>query len=82
MRVRILQGKQTGEVQEVCQSEGENLLTTGFAEPVADAEGASLADPDKSDDAAIDPDPPAVPKARIRKPRAPKTSSASRRKRR
>jgi hypothetical protein len=32
MRVRILQGKQTGLVTEVCQSEGENLLTTGFAE--------------------------------------------------
>lgn len=31
MWVRILQGKQTGLVTEVCQSEGENLLTTGFA---------------------------------------------------
>jgi len=32
MRVRILQGNATGQVQDVCQSEGENMLTTGFAE--------------------------------------------------
>jgi len=32
MHVRILQGNDTGLVQDVCQSEGENMLTTGFAE--------------------------------------------------
>jgi hypothetical protein len=36
MRVRILQGKFTGVVTDVCQSEGENLLTTGFAERLPD----------------------------------------------
>jgi hypothetical protein len=46
------------------------------ADPVAPvAEGASLAEPDESDDVSKDPDPVGVPAARVRKPRT-KTAPA------
>ncbi len=84
MRVRILQGKETGVVTEVSQTEGENLLTTGFAEPVPDQapEGASLVDYDEGDTIVTDPAPPSVPPARIRKPRASTPRKATTRRKR
>ena len=93
MRVKILQGKQTGQVVDVCQSEGENLLTTGFGElappqtapaadpaPVAEPEGGSLVDDD--DDAIAPAVEEAIP-ARVRRRRAvPKPAPAARRRKR
>ena len=91
MRVTILQGKQTGHIQDVDPIEGENLIATGFAElappiadPVPDAEGGSLVDEDGDDAISEKSDPDDAVPARVRrrtaKPKA--TSPASRRKRR
>jgi hypothetical protein len=91
----MLSGNQTGSIVEVSEPEGEHLLMSQLAElapieagadpvaPVADAEGGSLAEPDESNDAAVDPDPAGVPATRTRKTRAKTpTDPTSRRKRR
>jgi len=87
MRVRILIGKQTGQIQVVAQPEGEHMIATGYGELVAAEElpaGASLADPDEGNDVSRDEAAPGTSTARVRTPRksaaAPKATS--RRKRR
>jgi len=97
MRVRILVGHQTGQVLDVCQSEGENMLTTGFAElarpdpvvisstaAVADVEptrGDTLADAEEDAVVAPEPEPEPVP-ARVRRRKKTTTSETPARKRR
>ena len=72
MQVRILQGKKTGCVVEVCQSEGENMLTTGFAE-LAPLPPVAAAPQDETTPAA----PTRRPRASRQKAKAPQARSKS-----